>query len=240
MLHIFLAIIVLLDFSQALLTPKEAQLCRPHYSSALPYSGFRIYRRYSFGWPTLHHYLFIHCSYGRMDHSVHIITTRNDNFNWNQVLCIDHDMCYRAVRRKEYVNRRMPLYLNGATIGGLFKCNSDECIENVTPILPLLADNPSKTISLRERTRRVKYVPVAYTPDFLNVQYPRIVPIDGIPNWTRKLSITENYNYTQADKAKHWYIANRIINKVHDKLQVDETYYPWEFDFATKEMARDV
>ncbi|PRT55573.1 hypothetical protein B9G98_03193 [Wickerhamiella sorbophila] len=239
MLRTLLAIFVFLGFSQALFTSKEAQLCKPRSSNALPYSGFRIYRRYSFGWPTLHHYLFIHCTYGRMDHSLYIATSRNGNFNWNEMLCINYDMCYRAIRRKEYANRQMPLYLNNVMIGGLFKCNSDDCIDRVTPILPLLADNPSAPIAIREGTRRVKYVPLAYTPDFLNVQYPRVVPMDGIPNWSRKLSITEDYHFTRADKAKHWYLANRVINKIHGKLvQVDDTYYPWEFDFASKQMAK--
>lgn len=230
-------LLVVIQVSGAMLS-NSPQLCALRYTSALPYTGFRIYRRYSFGWPVLHHYLFIHCSYGRMDYSVFLPTQRNQNFAWNQTLCFDREWCFRGVRRKKYAPRKTPVYINNAMIGGLFKCNSPDCIESVAPILPLLADNPSNSISLREATRRVKYVPFASTPDFLNYHYPRVVAMDGIPNWSRELSITETYNYTSVDRAKPWFLANRMLNKMHDQLYLDESYYPWEFDYASRKMAQ--
>ena len=214
----------------------DAKLCGE--SNVLPYTGFRIYRQFQLRWPARHSYLFLHCSYGKVDYRQYFVTLRNQNFNWNETLCFTPDKCYRAVRRKRYAQRLLPVYITNIQIGGLYKCNEETCLDRVTPVLPLLAASPAEAFTEWHYFKPTKYVPVAYTPDITSLQYPRRVRMDGIPRWSRHLKIDENYVYTRRDRIKPWYLANKLANKAHELLSINERYIPWEFDYTAHQLAK--
>lgn len=113
--------------------------------------------------------------------------------------------CFRLVRSKAYVQRKMPVFRPYALIGGIFECEAPVTLNgarmvrienapclNRTPIAPVYADNIGyQSLNLVLPDARIQYtVPFLYTPNnFLGMDKVSI----GKP-WYEAIDILEHYD----------------------------------------------
>lgn len=216
----------------------EDRLCDPNGADADGYTGFRLYRRYSYGWPVLHHWHVVHCRKGKVDLSQYFPASRNSDFYWNSMVCLTSELCYKFSRRKRYVQRKIPLYAANVMVGGLFKCESKHSCNHSIPLLPLVSSSTREGFQYRRGGRLLKYVPILFTPDFTHDKYPHAIELNGIPEWAKLVDVNENYIFTTKDYQTPWYLINKAINKVYDLTSFQDSVVPWEFDPVEHEYSR--
>lgn len=221
---------------------REDKPCDPLQTNKLPYTGFRLHRQYTLGYPILHHQRLTHCDHGKVDLESFIPLDRNTDIKWGVSMCVDNQLCYRAVRRKKYAHRAISsLYPKDSIIGGLFQCPINEnCTnQNSYPMFPLLADELGQQWWEFPKFKRI-IQRIAYfsTPHFTDKRYPH--RLDKHYKWAKQLDINENYKYTKRDKIKINYANTKLINIVHKTLVIDSDLLPWERSRIVKELNRDL
>uniref|UniRef100_A0A060TCP4 ARAD1D44506p n=1 Tax=Blastobotrys adeninivorans TaxID=409370 RepID=A0A060TCP4_BLAAD len=220
---------------------KEDRACNPTGKNGLlTYTGFRIQRQYTYGLPMMHHIRLTHCDSGSIDMEAVIAADRNTDITWGVNMCVDSNLCYRAVRSKQYRLRTISLYLPYSTVGGLFICPRKEICDNsnAIPVLPLLADRTShQWVEFSKLTRPVQKIPYLYTPNILDPRYPR--RHDRGYEWARHLDVNENYTYSSSEKLMLSRATTTMLNKVHEFFSLNSHLLPWEFDLVELDLALD-
>ncbi|ODQ67230.1 hypothetical protein NADFUDRAFT_49667 [Nadsonia fulvescens var. elongata DSM 6958] len=212
---------------------RDDRACDPSNHAWIPYTGFRIQREYGFdlfSWHPLqrsHYVLLSHCVRGHVDHEVWLPTDSNTDIEWGRDYCPDGlDICYRIVRRKQFVLRQMSIYLPFTFIGGIFACpgraSGNKCTnENARPILPLYADNIShqwfelQVPKSLEHSQIIQRVPYLYTPTWTHPlglwQYPQPENLA----WSLHLDIDEDYDLTVDERS----ISNKALTQMTNLLR---------------------
>jgi hypothetical protein len=239
---IVLCLLILTRSAQCTWLFKEDTVCDPTKENVIvPYTGFRITRQYTFGFPTLHHVWLSHCDHGVVDMEAYVPTDRNHDIVWGVSMCVSSDKCYRAVRKKKYANRIISIYLPYTQVGGLFLCPgmNIECTnDNARPVLPLLADRiANKWIEYPRWRRIVSRVPYLFTPNYYDFRYPHS-QIKFV-QWASKLDINENYEYSAKDKMTISTVTNNVLNLLHNALVIDPSRLPWEKDRLVSQLQAD-
>lgn len=216
-------------------------VCDTYSGIFYPYTGYRLVRKYQIGATFADMVLeFVFCYRGREISRTEVVKDLDFGIEeWDDKFCIkDRDSlqpdgrgCFRIARRAIYKDAGFPLYARETFVGGLFKCPSnspdDECDDNetVTPVAPLMADEPYTGFFEFHNPWKFFYrEPLYYTPDYFSYMYPREDDL-----WARYIDINEEYGEpvegTRVSKNGHSRrpLFNNII-KVSSADEVNASY----------------
>ncbi|ANB14193.1 Uncharacterized protein YGL138C [Sugiyamaella lignohabitans] len=189
----------------------------------------------------LHHVRLSHCDHGVVDMEAFVVTDRNTDLVWATDMCMNSQMCFRAVRYKKYARRSMNIYLPYTAVGGIFLCpgNNTVCTnENARPILPLIADRIwLQWYDFPKYRRIVQRIPYLSTPNYVDPRYPHRQ--DKGAEWASKLDINEDYEYSMADSLTISAVVNRVLDVLNNIFSISPGYLVWEHDPVVTELRKD-
>lgn len=178
--------------------------CEPKKNLWTKYSGFRIQREFSWAPSSLlknsdprainHKMIITECSMGQVVGERHVSVEPYKDIVWNMTVC--DKTCLRLARRAPYTTRDLALYFPNQLVGALFACgDSDSDWKSCEAELPLLADRlysqwtqRSLSSSSSSNNELVVRIPILYTPDVLDRQYP------VGKSWQNNVNPAEIYN----------------------------------------------